>query len=125
MAVILGSFAGHSAQAMEDAIAAPAAQSAWVGIWKVQDVKARDFYITLAADGSATSTWTAAEDQRRNQTGKWVEADGKVTIEWHNGWREVIEASGEAFVKKAFAPKMKLEDEPANSSPAVKVDAIP
>lgn len=128
VAVLLGSFAVTAVRAEEAAIAAPAVQSdnsAFTGIWKVQDGKGRDFYITLAADGSATSTWTVEADKRRNQTGAWKVTDGKVVITWDNGWREVVTTSEGGFAKSAFAPKQKLEDKPANTSPAVKVEAIP
>ncbi len=125
---LLGSAAVLTARAEEAATAAPTAQSdnaTFTGIWKVQDGKSRDFYITLSADGAATSTWTAAENQRRNQKGAWVMTDGSVVITWDNGWREMLSASEGGFTKKAFAPKQTMESEPANVSPAVKVDAIP
>lgn len=130
MTVLLGSALMMSAAPApvraEDTVAAPAAQaSAFAGIWKVQDGKGRDFYITLASGGQATSSWTGAEDQRRNQTGTWVEADGKAVVTWANGWREVLENKDGAVVKKAYAPKLQLEGEPANTSPAVKVESIP
>lgn len=128
MVAVILPFAVHSARAEEAAaIAAPAVQSEkseFVGIWKAQDGKGRDYYITIAADGSATSTWTATEDQRRNQTGVWKAVEGGVLVSWHNEWRDQLVAVDSGFLKKAFAPKMKLEGEPANTSPAVKVDAI-
>lgn len=128
VAAVLGSFAVSSARAEEAATAAPAAasvKSEFSGIWKVQDSKSRDFYITLSADGKAASSWTAAADLRRNQTGSWTAEAGKAVVTWDNGWREVIEASAGTFVKKAFSPRAQLTDEPTNTSPAVKVDAIP
>ena len=120
--------AASSARAEEATTATPAAaavKSEFIGIWKVQDSKSRAFYITLTEDGKAASSWTSAEDQRRNKTGTWVAEQGKVVVTWDNGWREVIEASAESFVKKAFSPRAQLTDEPTNTSPASKVDAIP
>lgn len=128
VAALLGSLTVSAVRAEEAAIAAPAAQSensAFTGIWKVQDGKGRDFYITLSADGTAASSWIAVEDQRRNQKGTWALTDGKVVITWSNGWRETVVASEGGFLKSAFAPKQAMEDKPANTSPAVKVEAIP
>lgn len=110
--------------------AAPAASpqvanASYAGIWKVQDGKQREFYITLEAGGKALSRWAAADQQRRNEIGTWKEGNGQAVITWGNGWQEVIAKSGEGYIKKAFAPKLALDGTPSNEGPAVRVDAIP
>lgn len=103
----------------------PAAEADYLGIWKVQDGKAREFFIELKAGGVAASKWAAAAEQNRNEVGTWKLVGGAAHIVWGNGWREVISRTGEGFVKKAFAPALSLEGKPSNQSSAVKVDAIP
>lgn len=105
-----------------DEAAAAQAQSEYVGSWKVQDGKGREFVIELGADGQAASKWAAAEEQRRNETGTWKDVDGAAQITWANGWREVISKSGEGYVKKAYAPKLTLDGAPSNESPATKIE---
>ena len=128
LAALLTSVAGSSARAEEAPAAAPAAPTdtaSFVGHWKVQDGKGRDYFITLAADGTAASKWSAAEEQRRNQSGSWVATEGGVLITWNNGWRDAVVTQESGFLKKAYAPKMKVGEEPANTSPALKVEALP
>lgn len=107
------------------AVVQPAAEADYLGIWKVQDGKQREFFIELKAGGVAASRWAAAAEQRRNETGTWKLVGGAAHIIWGNGWREVISRTGEGFVKKAYAPSLSLEGAPSNQSPAAKVDAIP
>lgn len=107
------------------AVAQPAAEADYIGIWKVQDGKAREFFIELKAGGVAASKWAAVAEQRRNEAGTWKLVGGAAHIIWGNGWREVLSRTGEGFVKKAYAPALSLEGTPSNQSPAVKVDAIP
>ena len=106
--------------------AAPASEIATlVGTWKVTDSKERVFFIDLKADGTAASRWEDPAESRRNQTGTWKLVDGAAIIVWDNGWRETITASGAGFVKKAYAPKLKLEGKPSNQSVAEKVEPAP
>jgi hypothetical protein len=108
------------------AVTAPqVAATDYLGIWKVQDGKQREFFITLEAGGKASSRWAAAMDQKRNEVGTWKEVNGQAVVLWGNGWQEVIAKSGEGYVKKAFAPKLTLDGAPSNEGPALKVDAIP
>lgn len=110
------------------AVAAPAAAAAeteFTGVWKTRDGKGREFYITLAAGGQASSRWAAAEEQRRNETGTWKIVDGAAQIAWGNGWREVLTRSDAGFVKRAYAPALTLTGAPSNEAPAEKVPAAP
>ena len=130
VSALLGAFlVGVSEMSIARAAVAPAAPasetSAFAGSWKVTDAKERVFFIDLKADGTAASRWQDAAETRRNQTGTWKLVDGAAVINWDNGWRETISAAGAGFVKKAYAPKLTLEGEPSNQTPAEKVDAAP
>ncbi len=126
MGAILVGLAGAPTVRADAVSAAPAPEAAtFAGTWKVADAKARVFFIDLKADGAAASRWQDPAESRRNQTGSWKLVEGAAVIVWDNGWRETIGASGAGFVKRAFAPGLKLDGKPSNETPAERAAATP
>ncbi len=121
MGAAVAPIAGHAAEAASSA----SADSSFVGTWKVQDSKERVFFIEVKASGEASSRWEDPGEARRGRTGTWQALPNGIVITWDNGWRETIGPSqdGSGFVKKAFAPKLKIEGKPTNQMVAEKVTA--
>lgn len=90
------------------------AASEFEGTWAVKNTKGNPFEITLAADGTATSTLPESE------TGTWKEEGGVAVISWKSGWTSKIAKEGDKFVKTAFKKGAPLDGPPTNTSDAVK-----
>lgn len=110
------------ARATDEPASSASTESTFVGKWKVQDGKERVFFIHVKAGGEATSEWEDAAESRRGQSGTWELLENKLVITWANGWREVISAGDNGFVKKAYAPNWSLDKRPANEAAAEKVE---
>jgi hypothetical protein len=93
LAVVMASFASLAASEFE-------------GTWAVKNTKGDPFEITLAADGTATSTLPEAD------TGTWKEEGGAAVISWKSGWTSKIAKDGDKFVKTAFKKGAPLTDRP-------------
>lgn len=112
----VGRFAAALAAALFLAMMSVAsfAASEFEGTWAVKNTKGEPFEITLAADGTATSTLPEAD------AGTWKEEGGAAVISWKSGWTSKIAKEGDKFLKTAFKKGAPLDGPPTNSSDALK-----
>lgn len=88
------------------------------GKWKVGTGAAMGtFYITLAADGTATKSMGSSR-------GTWEMVDAEAHISWDDGWHDVIRKTGNHYEKAAYAPGRPLTDSPSNVTSAVRTEPM-
>lgn len=123
-AMLMGAAVAPIAGFAADAVSQASVKNSYVGTWKVTDSKGRVFFIEVKESGEASSRWEDPNEARRGRTGTWEAGADKVVIVWDNGWRDVIGPAqdGAGFVKRAFAPKLKIEGKPTNEAAAEKVN---
>jgi hypothetical protein len=101
LAIVIASFASFASSEFE-------------GVWAVKNTKGEPFEITLAGDGTATSTLPEADK------GTWKEEGSAAVISWDSGWTTKIAKEGDKFVKTAFKKGAPLDGPPTNTSDAMK-----
>jgi hypothetical protein len=84
------------------------------GTWKLIDTQGKSFEVTLAQDGTATSTHSAA------MKGSWKEENGSAVIHWDTGWTTRISKEGDKYIKSTYKPNASLSGIPSDSSEALK-----
>jgi hypothetical protein len=93
-------------------------RAVFTGEWKVGVGGAPgSFYITLAADGTATKSIGS-------QRGKWEVVGGEARISWDDGWHDVIRRAGNHFEKAAYAPGKPLTESPTNVASAARTEPM-
>ena len=85
------------------------------GVWKVADTGGQPFEITLSGGGVAKAT------RGEGMNGTWKEEDNAAVITWDTGWTTKITKEGNQYKKTAYSKGQPLNDPPANSSTAEKV----
>ena len=101
----------------------PAAADA-AGSWTLVDDENVTFDVVLAADGGAVSNWSKGPHGARGESGHWVMADGRIVIDYVDGWRDVIlrKPTGE-LAKRSWGPGVARDAAPSNFGQAVRTPA--
>lgn len=115
----------------DDAPALPM-RNTYTGFWEVSQSTGmfgigntqEHFYLRLHRNGKATvalRNWGVEKDV----TGKWRIRQKNVLVVWPNGRRDVLSKApdGDSYVLKEFPEKLTLNDTPATTRPAKKVNA--
>ncbi len=86
-----------------------------VGLWLVGHGDGQPLSIRIYSNGTARS------DYESNGLGRWSWRDSVLTVDWQDGWRDVIALDS----KRAWAPGADFQGEPSNTSSAVFVTPAP
>jgi len=93
-------------------------RAVFTGEWKVGIGGAvGTFYITLAADGTATKSMGS-------EHGRWEVVGGEARITWDDGWHDVIRRAGNHFEKAAYAPGRTFAETPTNIASATRTEPM-
>jgi hypothetical protein len=88
------------------------------GKWKVgTGAGMGTFYITLAADGTATKSMGSSR-------GTWEMVGSEARISWDDGWHDVIRKTGSRYEKAAYAPGRPLTESPSNVASAERTEPM-
>jgi len=95
-----------------------------VGSWTLADDENATFDVRLSARGTATSNWSKGPASARGEEGSWRIVDGRIVIDYTDGWRDsiVAEPNGK-FRKESFAPNAPRDGAPTNATLAVRTPA--
>ena len=91
----------------------------FVGNWRVFNDEGDFFYIAINPDRTAFSTWA------NGQKGQWKEVKDKVTIQWSDGWTDILYRDGETVKKISFEPGREVDENPTSTANAERVASIP
>lgn len=82
------------------------------------------FDVVLAPDGGAVSNWSKGPHGARGESGRWVIANGRIVIDYVDGWRDVIlrKPTGE-LAKRSWGPGVARDGAPSNFGQAVRTAA--
>lgn len=61
-----------------------------VGVWALTDRRNSTFNVRLGEDGHAVSTWSAGPSGALGERGRWSILDGRVVVDWENGWQDTL-----------------------------------
>ena len=86
-----------------------------VGRWKIFHSDGTPIWVEVRPDGTCTSDWAKGE------RGRWTLDQGKLLLDWSDGWRDLITVDGQRLRKKGYAPGAPLEGQPSNQTAAYKV----
>ena len=107
-----------------DVLGAPIAAADAAGSWTLVDDENVTFDVVLATDGGAASNWSKGPHGARGESGHWVIADGRIVIDYVDGWRDVIlrKPTGE-LAKRSWGPGVARDAAPSNFGQAVRTPA--
>ncbi len=91
-----------------------AADSSWLGTWRVSDTQGNPYTIELNTDG------TAVGSRQGGMAGKWREIDGNVYIVWKTKWRTLLFLTDNGFGKMSFKPGKTFTSTPDNVTVATR-----
>lgn len=107
-----------------DILGTPIAAADAAGAWTLVDDENVTFDVVLAADGGAVSNWSKGPHGALGESGRWVIADGRIVIDYIDGWRDVIlrKPTGE-LAKRSWGPGVARDGAPTNFGQAVRTPA--
>lgn len=91
-----------------------AADSPWVGVWRVADTEGKSYTIELYHDGKVLGS------RDGGMSGKWKEIDGNVYVVWKTGWRTLLFSTGDGYGKMSFKPGKNFHAAPDTVTVAVR-----
>jgi len=95
-----------------------------IGSWSLADDENATFDVRLSARGTAVSNWSKGPASAEGEQGSWRIVDGRIVIDYTDGWRDVIVADTQGrFRKESFAPKAPRDGAPTNATLAVRTPA--
>ena len=95
-----------------------------VGSWTLADDENATFDVRLSAQGTAVSNWSKGPASARGEQGRWAVVDGRIVIDYTDGWRDVIVAASDGkFRKESFAPNAPRGGAPTNATLAIRTPA--
>lgn len=115
-----GARTGTSEVAIDSAAAA--------GSWTLTDDENTAFDVHLSEAGSAVSNWSKGQTGAQGEQGKWRIVDGRIVIDYTDGWRDVIIGQSQGrFRKESFAPNTPRDGVPTTAARAVRtrVEFVP
>jgi|APCry1669193181_1035450.scaffolds.fasta_scaffold05921_4 hypothetical protein len=86
------------------------------GEWVLKDSDGTSFQAIFKNDGTASGT-----HGKSMKHGTWKEDAEGITIKWDTGWTTRITKANNQYIKLAFKPGASVNDQPTNTSDAVKV----
>ena len=85
------------------------------GKWLLKDTDGTPFEAIFNHDGTASGT-----HGKSMKHGTWKEDASGITIKWGTGWTTRIKKENNQYVKLAFKPGANVNDQPTNTSDAIK-----
>jgi len=74
-----------------------------IGSWSLADDENATFDVRLSARGTAVSNWSKGPASAEGEQGSWRIVDGRIVIDYTDGWRDVIVADTQGrFRKESF-----------------------
>ncbi|MBL9140304.1 MAG: hypothetical protein JNK53_00435, partial [Phycisphaerae bacterium] len=84
--------------------AAPLTTSDVVGLWTITDERNDPFILTVGANGKAVTNWSKGNAGAAGERGTWTIVNGDLTVNYGDGWTDVLRRTGEGVEKRSFAP---------------------
>lgn len=82
-----------------------------VGRWKLFHSDGTPLYVQVYANGKATSSW-------QGQHGRWSVKNGKLLLEWSDGWKDLIVPTADGYQKSGYAPEADISKPASNHTKA-------
>lgn len=100
---------------------ASSAANEYVGTWSAKDTEGDLFDIVIFADGTAITNWSKGESGAKGEFGRWKLAQNTISIQYDDGWCDVISKKGSGYYKKSYGPGVPTDAKPTNQGPAKRV----
>jgi len=102
----------------------PISRADAAGAWTLADDENCTFDVRLSQAGTAVSNWSKGASSARGESGRWQVEDGRIVIDYTDGWRDVIigDSLG-GFRKESFGPKAPRNGPPTNAGLALRTPA--
>lgn len=94
----------------------------FVGTWTLTDSEDEPFDVVISPNGTAITNWTKGDAGARGESGLWKAAKDRITINYGDGWSDIIVRTRHGYRKISFGPGESREGKPTNSGPATRVE---
>lgn len=98
-----------------------AAGREFVGTWAAKDTEGDLFNIVIYDNGTAITNWSKGESGAKGEFGRWEASKGTISINYDDGWCDVISRKGKGYYKKSYGPGASVSGNPTNQGPAKRV----
>lgn len=94
-----------------------------LGTWTFTDSANESFNVLVHPNGKCVSTWWKGEQLAAGEVGRWRVERGMLHLDWTNGWRDELIASGSMILTASWAPGRESRENPSFTGRAVRINS--